>query len=56
MEAELLATLIDKYEKEQNPIALPDPIKAVRETNERKGFKDKDLIQALAVKQLSALC
>jgi HTH-type transcriptional regulator/antitoxin HigA len=48
MEAALLVTLIDKYEKEQNPIALPDPIEAVRETMERKGFKDKDLIPALA--------
>jgi antitoxin component HigA of HigAB toxin-antitoxin module len=41
MEVELLITWIDKYKKEQNPIALSDPIDATRETMESKGFKDK---------------
>lgn len=31
MEAELLVTLIDKYEKEHYPIALPEPITAIKE-------------------------
>jgi len=31
MEAELLVTLIDKFEKEQYPIALPEPITAIKE-------------------------
>jgi len=50
MEVELLVTLIDKYDKEQNPIAFPDPIDAIRETMERKEFKDKDLIPAIGSK------
>jgi len=45
MEAELLVILIDKTEKEQNLIAFPDPIEAVRETIERKEFKDKPWFQ-----------
>ena len=36
MEAELLVTLIEKYEKEHYPVSLPDPIDAIRETMERK--------------------
>lgn len=47
MEAELLVTLIEKYEKEHYPVSLPDPIEAIRETMERKGLKDKDLIPAI---------
>ncbi|MGY6743536.1 MAG: transcriptional regulator [Cecembia sp.] len=31
MEAELLVTLIDKFEKEHYPIALPEPITAIKE-------------------------
>jgi HTH-type transcriptional regulator/antitoxin HigA len=55
MEAELLVTLIEKYEKEHYPIALPDPIEAIRETMERKGLKDKDLIQAIGSKTTVSL-
>jgi HTH-type transcriptional regulator/antitoxin HigA len=55
MEVGLLVTLIDKTEKKQNPIALPDPIEAVRETIERKGFKDKDLIPAIVSKTTVSL-
>ena len=51
MEAELLVTWIDKYKKEQNPIVLPDPIDATRETMKRKGFKDKDLIPTTSHRQ-----
>jgi len=36
MEAELLVTLIEKYENEHYAVSLPDPIDAVRETMERK--------------------
>jgi HTH-type transcriptional regulator / antitoxin HigA len=50
MEAELLVTLVEKYEKEHYPIALPEPIKAVKEAMEIKGLKDKDLIQAIGSK------
>ncbi|KPQ13560.1 MAG: toxin-antitoxin system HigA family transcriptional regulator antidote component [Algoriphagus marincola HL-49] len=55
MEAELLVTLIEKYEKEHYPIALPDPIEAIKETMERKGLKDKDLIQAIGSKTTVSL-
>ena len=55
MEAELLVTLIEKYEKEHYPISLPDPIDAIRETMERKGLKDKDLIPAIGSKTTVSL-
>ncbi|MFC4872359.1 helix-turn-helix domain-containing protein [Negadavirga shengliensis] len=55
MEAELLVTLIEKYEREHYPIALPDPIEAVRETMDRKGLKDKDLIPAIGSKTTVSL-
>ena len=31
MEAELLVTLTEKYNREHFPIALPDPVNAIRE-------------------------
>jgi HTH-type transcriptional regulator/antitoxin HigA len=55
MEAELLVTLVEKYEQEHYPIYLPDPIEAVRETMARKGLKDKDLIPALGSKTAVSL-
>lgn len=55
MEAELLVTLIDKYEKEHYPISLPDPIDAIKETMERKSLKDKDLIPAIGSKTTVSL-
>ena len=55
MEAELLVTLIEKYEKEKYPISLPHPIEAIKETLERKGLKDKDLIPAIGSKTIVSL-
>ena len=55
MEAELLVTLIDKYEKEHYPIPLPDPIDAICELMERKCLKDKDLIPAIGSKTTVSL-
>ena len=55
MEAELLVTLIEKYEKEHYPIALPDPIEAIKETMNRKDLKDKDLIPAIGSKTTVSL-
>ena len=55
MEAELLVTLIEKYEKEKYPITLPYPIEAIKETMERKGLKDKDLIPAIGSKTIVSL-
>jgi len=54
MEAELLVTLIEKYEKEHYPISLPDPIDAVRELMERKEL-DKDVIPAIGSKTTVSL-
>lgn len=55
MEAELLVTLIEKYEKEHYPIALPEPITAIKEAMEMKGLKDKDLIPAIGSKTIVSL-
>lgn len=55
MEAELLVTLIEKYEREHYPIALPDPIEAIKETMDRKDLKDKDLIPAIGSKTTVSL-
>ncbi|MCH6232954.1 helix-turn-helix domain-containing protein [Cognataquiflexum rubidum] len=55
MEAELLVTLIEKYEKEYYPINLPDPIIAIREAIEMKGLKEKDLIPAIGSKTTVSL-
>ncbi len=50
-----MVTLIEKYEKEHYPVSLPDPIDAIRETMERKGLKDKDLIPAIGSKTTVSL-
>jgi HTH-type transcriptional regulator/antitoxin HigA len=55
MEAALLVLLIEQYEKEQYPISLPDPVAAVKETMERKGLKDKDLIPFIGSKTTVSL-
>lgn len=55
MEAALLVLLIEHYEKEHYPILLPDPIAAVKETMERKGLKDKDLIPLIGSKTTVSL-
>ena len=55
MEAALLVTLVEQYEKEHFPISLPDPIAAVKETMERKGLKDKDLIPLIGSKTTVSL-
>lgn len=50
MEAELLVTLIEKYESEHYPIDLPDPIEAIKERMYSLNFKDKDLVPAIGSK------
>jgi len=55
MEAELLVTLLEKYEKEQYPIAFPEPITAIKKAMEIKGLKDKDLIPAIGSKTTVSL-
>ncbi len=44
-ELELLATLVDLYEKAMCPIGLPDPVDAICFRMEQLGLKQKDLIR-----------
>jgi len=43
-ELELLVTLVELYEEKVYPIALPDPVSAIRFRMEQQGLKQKDLI------------
>ncbi|MBU6323982.1 MAG: helix-turn-helix domain-containing protein [Bacteroidetes bacterium] len=49
-ELELLSLLIDKYEQEQFPIDLPDPIEAIKFRMEQLGLKQKDLAALIGLK------
>jgi HTH-type transcriptional regulator / antitoxin HigA len=43
-ELELLATLVEIYEREHEPVPPPDPLEAIRFRMEQEGLKPKDLI------------
>lgn len=43
-ELELLAVLIENYEREHFPIGLPDPVEAIRFRMEQQGLARKDLV------------
>jgi HTH-type transcriptional regulator / antitoxin HigA len=43
-ELELLAALVELYEREHEPIPPPDPLEAIRFRMEQEGLKPKDLI------------
>lgn len=43
-ELDLLATLVELYEKQTFPIGLPTPVDAIRFRMEQQGLKNKDLI------------
>jgi HTH-type transcriptional regulator / antitoxin HigA len=43
-ELELLAALVDIYEREHEPIPPPNPLEAIRFRMEQEGLKPKDLI------------
>lgn len=47
---EILALLIDQYEKEHFPIEAPDPIEAVKFRMEQLGMKQKDLADTIGFK------
>jgi len=49
-ELEILTILIDKYEKENFPIDLPDPIEAVKFRMEQLNMKQKDLAATIGFK------
>lgn len=42
-EIEILSILVDHYEKENYPIAAPDPIEAIKFRMDQLGLKSKDL-------------
>lgn len=46
-EAEVLSILIEKYEDENYPIGMPDPIEAIKFRMEQMGMKQKDLAEVV---------
>jgi HTH-type transcriptional regulator/antitoxin HigA len=49
-ELELLTILIEKYEDELYPIALPDPIEAIKFRMEQMSYSQKDLAEIIGLK------
>ncbi|MBX3163354.1 MAG: helix-turn-helix domain-containing protein [Bacteroidetes bacterium] len=49
-ELDILATLVEKYEKEHFPIAPPDPIEAIKFRMEQLGYTQNDLAKVLGLK------
>ena len=49
-ELEILSILIDRYENENFPIGLPDPIEAIKFRMEQMGMKQKDLAEVVGYK------
>ena len=49
-ELEILGILIDKYENEQFPITLPDPIEAIKFRMEQMGYSQSDLAKVVGLK------
>lgn len=43
-ELEVLSTLVEVYEKQHYPIALPDPVEAIKFRMEQAGLRQRDLI------------
>ncbi len=49
-ELEVLAILIEKYEEEQFPTDLPDPIEAIKFRMEQMGYNQTDLANIVGLK------
>ncbi len=49
-ELEILSILIDRYENEDFPIGMPDPIEAIKFRMEQMGMKQKDLAEVIGFK------
>ncbi len=49
-ELEVLSILLDKYERENFPIDMPDPIEAIKFRMTQLGMKQKDLAQYVGFK------
>lgn len=47
---EILSILIDRYENENFPIGMPDPIEAIKFRMEQMGMKQKDLAEVVGFK------
>jgi HTH-type transcriptional regulator/antitoxin HigA len=49
-ELEILSILIDRFENENFPIGMPDPIEAIKFRMEQMGMKPKDLAEVVGFK------
>ena len=49
-ELEILSILIDRYENENFPIGMPDPIEAIKFRMGQMGMKQKDLAEVVGFK------
>jgi HTH-type transcriptional regulator / antitoxin HigA len=49
-ELEVLSILIDKYENENFPIGLPDPVEAIKFRMEQLGYNQTDLAKIVGLK------
>ncbi|MCL8006124.1 helix-turn-helix domain-containing protein [Gelidibacter japonicus] len=49
-ELEILSILIDRYENENFPIGMPDPIEAIKFRMEQMGMNQKDLAEIVGFK------
>lgn len=49
-ELEILSILVDKYENENFPIGLPDPIEAIKFRMEQLGYNQADLAKVVGLK------
>ncbi|HLR36497.1 MAG TPA: helix-turn-helix domain-containing protein [Chitinophagaceae bacterium] len=49
-ELEILGILIEKYEEENFPIDLPDPVEAIKFRMEQLGFNQNDLAKIIGLK------
>lgn len=49
-ELEVLGILIEKYETEQFPIEMPDPIEAIKFRMEQLGYSQNDLAKVVGLK------
>ena len=49
-ELEIISILIDRYENQNFPIGMPDPIEAIKFRMEQMGMKQKDLAEVVGFK------
>ncbi len=49
-ELEILSILVDKYENENFPIGMPDPVEAIKFRMEQLGYNQNDLAEVVGLK------